>query len=61
MAEALAHPLALFAALLAAAAMGFAIQQGGTCLVSALEQLVNRGSAKKLLALAECSLWRSGW
>jgi toxin CptA len=59
MAELLAHPLALLAALLAAAGMGFAIQQGGTCMVSALDQLVSQGSTKKLLALAECSLWTS--
>jgi toxin CptA len=59
MAQLLAQPVALFAALLAAAGMGFAIQQGGTCMVSALEHLVRKGSAKKLLALAECSLWTS--
>jgi uncharacterized membrane protein YedE/YeeE len=57
--ELLAQPLALLAALIAAAGMGFAIQQGGTCMVSALEQLLRKGSAKKLLALAECSLWTS--
>lgn len=57
MAELLAHPLLLLAALLAGAGMGFAIQQGGTCMVSALEHLVSKGSVKKLAALAECSLW----
>jgi uncharacterized membrane protein YedE/YeeE len=59
MAEFLANPLALLAALLCAAGMGFAIQQGGTCMVSALDQLVSKGSARKLAALAECSLWTS--
>lgn len=59
MTELLVHPLALLVALLAAAGMGFAIQQGGTCMVSALDQLVRQGSAKKLAALAECSLWTS--
>lgn len=59
MAEFLLSPLALLAALLAAAGMGFAIQQGGTCMVSALDQLVRQRSAAKLLALAECSLWTS--
>jgi uncharacterized membrane protein YedE/YeeE len=58
-AELLAHPLALLVALIAAAGMGFAIQQGGTCMVSALDQLVRGRSAGKLLALAECSLWTS--
>jgi toxin CptA len=55
----LSHPLALLLALVAAAGMGFAIQQGGTCMVSALDQLVTRGKAGKLAALAECSLWTS--
>lgn len=59
MAELLAHPLALLAALLAAAGMGFAIQQGGTCMVAALDHLVRQRSPKKLLSLAECSLWTS--
>ena len=59
MADLLAQPLALLAALLAAAGMGYAIQQGGTCMVAAVDQLVRQGSAKKLLALAECSLWTS--
>lgn len=59
MAGLLDHPLALLAALLAAAGMGFAIQQGGTCMVSALDQLVRQRSPGKLLSLAECSLWTS--
>lgn len=59
MADLLAHPLALLAALLAAAGMGFAIQQGGTCMVSAVNHLVARGSPSKLSALAECGLWAS--
>lgn len=59
MAGLIAHPLALLIALLAAAGMGFAIQQGGTCMVSALDQLIRQRSPGKLLALAECSLWTS--
>lgn len=59
MAGLLDQPLALLAALLAAAGMGFAIQQGGTCMVSALDQLVRQRLPGKLLALAECSLWTS--
>lgn len=55
----ISHAIALLLALIAAAAMGFAIQQGGTCMVSAVDQLVNRGRADKLAALAECSLWTS--
>jgi uncharacterized membrane protein YedE/YeeE len=59
MAEFLDHPLALLAALLCAAGMGFAIQHGGTCMVSAVDQLVRQGASRKLAALAECSLWTS--
>lgn len=51
------HPLAFLAALLAAAAMGFAIQQGGTCMVGAIGQLVVDRRAGRAIALAECSLW----
>ena len=54
-----AHPLAMPVAVIAAAAMGFAIQRGGTCMVAAVDQLVRDGSAKKLVALGECSLWTS--
>ncbi len=59
MTELLAQPMALFAALLAAAGMGFAIQQGGTCMVAAVNHLVTKGSPSKLTALGECSLWAS--
>ena len=59
MAGLFAHPLALLTALLAAAGMGFAIQRGGTCMVSAMDQLVRQRSPGKLLSLAECSLWTS--
>lgn len=52
-------PLAQLAALIAAAGMGFAIQQGGTCMVSAMDQLVNKRAAGKLVALAECGVWTS--
>jgi toxin CptA len=53
------QPIALLLALLAAGAMGFAIQQGGTCMVAAVDQLIARGKVDKLAALAECSLWTS--
>jgi hypothetical protein len=54
-----AHPLALLLAVFAAAGMGFAIQRGGTCMVSAVDHLVRQRSPSKLIALAECSLWTS--
>lgn len=53
------QPLALALAVLAAAGMGFAIQRGGTCMVSAVDHLVRQRSPSKLIALAECSLWTS--
>lgn len=53
------QPLALLLAVLAAAGMGFAIQRGGTCMVSAVDHLVRQRSPSKLIALAECSLWTS--
>lgn len=54
-------PMAAFLLALAAAlAMGFAIQRGGTCMVAAVDQLVRKKSATRLLALIECSLWTSG-
>ncbi|MFM5895568.1 MAG: YeeE/YedE thiosulfate transporter family protein [Novosphingobium sp.] len=57
--EFLAHtqPLAFAVAMLAAAVMGFSIQQGGTCMVGAIGQLVVERRAGKAIALIECSLW----
>ncbi len=49
--------LALMAAIAAAAAMGAAIQHGGTCVVAAVDQVLSMRSAQRLAALAECSLW----
>jgi hypothetical protein len=37
--------------------MGFSIQQGGTCMVGAVGQLVAERRAGKAIALVECSLW----
>ena len=47
-------------AVLAAMTMGFAIQRGGTCMVSAVDEAVSKRKATKLLALGEASLWVSG-
>lgn len=51
------QPLAFALALLAAAVMGFSIQQGGTCMVGAIGQLVAERRAGKAIALIECGLW----
>lgn len=47
-------------ALLAAAALGVALQRGTTCLVAALDELVLARSAARLLALGEAVLWVTG-
>lgn len=52
-------PGALLAAvaLFCAGTMGFAIQRGATCTVAAVGEIVERGTAYRLLALAEAALW----
>jgi toxin CptA len=47
-------------AALCAALMGYAIQRGATCTVAAVGEIVEKGSAKRLLALGEASLWVAG-
>jgi toxin CptA len=47
-------------AALCAGVMGFAIQRGGTCTVAAVEEIVDKHSARRLLALGEASLWVAG-
>ncbi|TAL24282.1 MAG: YeeE/YedE family protein [Aquabacterium sp.] len=40
--------------------MGYAIQRGGTCTVAAVEELVHKRSARRLLGMAEAALWVAG-
>jgi toxin CptA len=40
--------------------MGFAIQRGATCTVAAVDELLQRRSATRLVALFEASLWVAG-
>lgn len=47
-------------ALLCAALMGFAIQRGATCTVAAVGEIVEKGTAFRLVALLEASLWVAG-
>jgi Sulphur transport len=47
-------------AAICAALMGYAIQRGATCTVAAISEIVRDGTAKRLLALAEASLWVAG-
>jgi toxin CptA len=51
------HSVAFTLALLAAAAMGLALQRGGTCLVAAMEEIVSARRATRLLALLEAAAW----
>jgi len=53
--------IALFVlAVLAASAMGFAIQRGGTCTVAAVEEVLSQRRAHRLAAMLEASLWVAG-
>lgn len=49
-------PGALALAAVCAGLMGFAIQRGGTCLVAAVDEVVSKRRAHRLIALAEASL-----
>ncbi len=52
--------LSLLIAALAAGAMGFAIQRGGTCTVAAVDELLSHRRAQRLMAMLEASLWVGG-
>ena len=54
-----ALPAALLAAL-CAGVMGYAIQRGGTCTVAAVDEWIGTRKARRLLAMAEASLWVAG-
>jgi hypothetical protein len=43
-----------------AALMGYAIQRGATCTVAAVDELLVKRSARRLVSLAEASLWVAG-
>jgi len=48
--------MGLAIAFICATLMGFAIQRGGTCLVAAMDELVSKRRASRLIALGEASL-----
>jgi len=48
------------AAIACVAAMGFAIQRGGTCTVAAVDEVLTQRRAHRLLAMLEASLWVAG-
>ncbi|MBR0693071.1 YeeE/YedE thiosulfate transporter family protein [Bradyrhizobium lablabi] len=51
------HTGAFLIAFAAAGVMGFANQRGGTCTVAALDEVVVKGTFKRLISLFEASLW----
>lgn len=48
---------AIWIAALAAGIMGFAIQRGATCTVAAVDEVLSKRSAKRLMAMLEASAW----
>jgi hypothetical protein len=57
--------IALFSAAFAlafacVALMGYAIQRGATCTVAAVDEVLTQRSARRLLGMAEASLWVAG-
>jgi toxin CptA len=56
----MAQGLAFVVVALCAGTMGFAIQRGATCTVAAVEEVVQRRGAGRLIALVEASAWVAG-
>ena len=52
--------LAVLVATLCAGMMGYAIQRGATCTVAAVDELLSKRKANRLLAMGEASLWVAG-
>lgn len=52
--------LAVIIAVLSAGLMGYAIQRGATCTVAAVDELLNKRKANRLIAMGEASLWVAG-
>jgi toxin CptA len=51
---------AFWIAALLTGVMGFAIQRGATCTVAAIDELVTRRSARRIVGMVEASLWVVG-
>lgn len=51
---------AVIVAALCAGLMGYAIQRGATCTVAAVDELLGKRKANRLLAMGEASLWVAG-
>lgn len=48
-------------AAICAAVMGYAIQRGATCMVAAIDEVVTKRSAFRILALIEAAVWVAGF
>jgi len=51
---------AVIVAVLCAGLMGYAIQRGATCTVAAVDELLDKRKANRLIAMGEASLWVAG-
>ena len=51
---------AVVVAIACAGLMGYAIQRGATCTVAAVDELLTKRKAKRLIAMLEASLWVAG-
>jgi toxin CptA len=49
-----------FTAVFCVGAMGYAIQRGGTCMVAAVDEVLNHRRAYRIAAMLEASLWVAG-
>ncbi len=58
--DSLVQAVALAAAALCAATMGFAIQRGATCTVAAVDELLRKRRAAAAAGLVEAALWVGG-
>lgn len=52
--------IAFLVAAVCAVIMGFAIQRGATCMVAAVDEVITRRRAHRLIALAEAAAWVAG-
>lgn len=51
---------AVLVSALCAGVMGYAIQRGATCTVAAVDEVLNKRKANRLIAMGEASLWVAG-
>ena len=54
------YSVAVVVAALCAGVMGYAIQRGATCTVAAVDEVLSKRRANRLIAMGEASLWVAG-